>query len=401
MCALGLASAATGAVPEHFQPRAKELLADSIELAENAHQVNVIYFLPTDAEPVADYERRISELLLYLQQFYGKEMQRNGYGNHSFGLNRKENGNVDILLLRAKGPRTDYPYENAGKCLEEVEAYFEEHPEKKASQHTFILMPTFYNEKFNDQNPGGVPFYGIGRYCFALDYKDFDIQHIGQDTHEGHLLTKWFGGFAHELGHGLNLPHNNGPASMNKALGTPLMGAGNYTFGMTPTYMTPASCAILSNSEVFVGKGNTTQFYVRDTPPEIYFSNLERKGDTLELTLLLSPDCVQVNAYVQDPPFQINEDYDSVAFVGEMGHVKEHPQKAASEHQPAPKARTTAKVTIPLSELSELKHAREGEVELSILIQTDDGSRFRWRSLIDLSKPETIKLSQPELQNGY
>lgn len=400
MCALGMATAA-GAVPEHFQPRAKELLADSIELAENAHQVNVIYFLPSDAEPVADYERRISELLLYLQQFYGKEMQRNGYGNHSFGLNRKENGNVDIILIRAKEPRTSYPYENAGKCLKEVEEYFKAHPEKKTSQHTFILLPTFYNDEYNDLNPGGVPFYGIGRYCFALDYKNFDIRHIGQDTHEGHLLTKWFGGFAHELGHGLNLPHNNGPASMNKAHGTPLMGAGNYTFGMTPTYMTPASCAILSNSEVFVGKGNTTPFYVRDTPPEVYASSLELKDGALELALTLSPDCVLVNAYVQDPPYQINQDYDSVAFVGEMGHVKEHPQKAVSEHQPAPQAGTTAKVTIPLSELANLKHAQGGDVELSILIQTDDGSRFRWRSRMDLSKPETIKLSEPELQYGY
>ena len=86
MCALGLAGTAMGAVPEHFQDRAKELLADSIELIPSEHQLNVIYFHGNDSKPVPDYERRISELLLYLQQYYGKEMARNGRGAHSFGL---------------------------------------------------------------------------------------------------------------------------------------------------------------------------------------------------------------------------------------------------------------------------------------------------------------------------
>lgn len=393
ICALGLATAATGAVPSHFQPRAKELLADSIELAPNAHQVNVVYFVPSDAKPVADYERRISELLLYLQQFYGKEMLRNGYGNHSFGLRLKDNGNVDIILIQAKGPRADYPYQGgAGKCLQEVEAYFAAHPEKKASQHTFILMPTFYNDEYNDLNPGGVPFYGIGRNCFALDYAHFDIKHLGQKTHEGKLLTKWYGGFAHELGHGLNLPHNDGPASMNRAHGTPLMGAGNYTFGQSPTYMTPASCAILSHTEVFVGSDDKTEFYTQQEEPTVYEASLARSGDTLKLRLELSADCVQVNAYVQDPPYQVNQDYDCVAFVGRMKEIT---------REGAGKAKV-AEVEIPLAELSGLQHRDKGELELGILLQTEEGSRFRWRNVIDLGNPESLKLeTKPKLQRGY
>ena len=41
----------------------------------------------------------------------------------------------------------------------------------------------------------------MGRNCFALDYPAFDIKHLGQKTREGRLLTKWYGGMAHELGH--------------------------------------------------------------------------------------------------------------------------------------------------------------------------------------------------------
>ena len=76
ICAAALAMNAAVAVPEHFQPRAKELLADSIELEKNAHNLNVVYFTGNDTEPTADHERRLSELLLYLQQYYGKEMEQ-------------------------------------------------------------------------------------------------------------------------------------------------------------------------------------------------------------------------------------------------------------------------------------------------------------------------------------
>ena len=101
-----------------------------------------------------------------------------------------------------------------------MNAYLDAEPGRRTSQHSFIIMPTHYDEQYNDMNPGGVPFYGLGINCFALDYAHFDIKHLGQNTREGHLLTKWYGGFAHELGHGLNLPHNLGTVSDNNAHGT-------------------------------------------------------------------------------------------------------------------------------------------------------------------------------------
>ncbi|MEG2810787.1 MAG: hypothetical protein RR889_09105, partial [Akkermansia sp.] len=112
-------------------------------------------------------------------------------------------------------------------------------------------MPTWIDDKNDNSNPGGVPFYGMGKICFALDYPDFDLKHIGQATKEGQLLTKWYGGLAHELGHGLNLPHNHATKSLQDKFGTALMGAGNYSFGKNPTFLTPASCALLNVCEVF------------------------------------------------------------------------------------------------------------------------------------------------------
>lgn len=391
MSALVLGGLTYGAVPEHFQQRAKELLADSIDLPACEHQVNVVYFVGQGYEPIDNYQRRISELMLYTQQFYGKEIARNGLGNRSFGLALKENGEVDILLVRGKAPHTDYTYGGGhNSCLQEIEAYFAAHPEKKRSQHTLVIMPTFHNDEYNDLNPGGVPFYGLGTNCFALDYAHFDIKHLGQPTPEGRLLTKWFGGLAHELGHGLNLPHNDGTASQNTALGTALMGAGNYTFGIKPTYMTLASCRILVNSEMCAPSGCATAFYSRTELPVIKEAAFKRTGDTLELYLETEADVVNVNSYVQDPPFQVNRDYDAIAFACNMG------TNAAGN--------TTANVTIPLSELSALKNLPGGEMALDLLIQTSDGSRFRWRVPFDLSKvpaDSSIEMGDPVLWPGY
>mgnify|MGYP006928011429 FL=1 len=121
-----------------------DALKDRIALKKTARQLNIVYFLGSDTEPVPDYERRLSELLLYLQQFYGKEMQRHGYGARSFGLDIKSPGRVNIIEYKAKNPAAHYPYENGGgwKAAQELDEFFKAHPDRKKSQHTLIIMPT-------------------------------------------------------------------------------------------------------------------------------------------------------------------------------------------------------------------------------------------------------------------
>lgn len=369
-------------VPEHFSPEAKALLADAVPLQENEHKLNVIYFLGTDAEVVPGYERRLSELLLYLQQFYGKEMERNGYGRRSFGLPMKENGEVEIVVVRGKEAAAEYGYDKGpGKCLNELAEYFAAHPEAKHSRHSFIIMPTFYNERYHDKNPGGVPFYGYGVNCFALDYADFDIKHLGKDTPEGRLLTKWYGGFAHELGHGLNLPHNNGPASMNALFGEPLMNAGNYTFGLQPTYLTPASCAVLDRSETFAVKGDKTSFYSDGLPvPEVREAKLRYENGALKLDFVCKGAFTNINAYVQEPPYQVNRDYDAVAFCTRIGEDRGDGFRQVT-------------VTIARRELNEL---RSDVQRLELYFIAVNGNRARWNMEFKWSDAEKGHISIPE-----
>ena len=299
-----------------------DVLKDRIALKKTAQQLNVVYFLGSDTEPVPDYERRLSELLLYLQQFYGREMQRHGYGALSFGLDIKSPGRVNIIEYKAKNPAAHYPYENGGgwKAAQELEEFFKANPDRKKSQHTLVIMPTWNDEKNGPDNPGGVPFYGMGRNCFALDYPAFDIKHLGQKTREGQLLTKWYGGLAHELGHGLNLPHNHQTASDGKKYGTALMGAGNYTFGTSPTFLTPASCALLDACEVF-SVTPAQKFYEGRPEVEIKDTAISFKGDQILISgSYKSPQTVKaLNVYVQDPPYAVNQDYDAVSFSQRLG----------------------------------------------------------------------------------
>ena len=299
-----------------------DVLKDRIALKKTAQQLNVVYFLGSDTEPVPDYERRLSELLLYLQQFYGREMQRHGYGARSFGLDIKSPGRVNIIEYKAKNPAAHYPYENGGgwKAAQELEEFFKANPDRKKSQHTLVIMPTWNDEKNGPDNPGGVPFYGMGRNCFALDYPAFDIKHLGQKTREGQLLTKWYGGLAHELGHGLNLPHNHQTASDGKKYGTALMGAGNYTFGTSPTFLTPASCALLDACEVF-SVTPAQKFYEGRPEVEIKDTAISFKGDQILISgSYKSPQTIKaLNVYVQDPPYAVNQDYDAVSFSQRLG----------------------------------------------------------------------------------
>ncbi|MFG6361156.1 MAG: hypothetical protein K1W09_01885 [Akkermansia muciniphila] len=299
-----------------------DALKDRIALKKTARQLNIVYFLGSDTEPVPDYERRLSELLLYLQQFYGKEMQRHGYGARSFGLDIKSPGRVNIIEYKAKNPAAHYPYENGGgwKAAQELDEFFKAHPDRKKSQHTLIIMPTWNDEKNGPDNPGGVPFYGMGRNCFALDYPAFDIKHLGQKTREGRLLTKWYGGMAHELGHGLNLPHNHQTASDGKKYGTALMGSGNYTFGTSPTFLTPASCALLDACEVF-SVTPAQQFYEGRPEVEVKDVAISFKGNQILVSgNYTSPQTVKaLNVYIQDPPYAVNQDYDAVSFSQRLG----------------------------------------------------------------------------------
>lgn len=215
--------------------------------SDRSRNLNIVYFVPSDLDTLPDYQSRLSDILLWLQRFYKDEMSRHGYPDKTFGMFVNSDSLVRIITIRGTKPKSAYPYEGgSGAVAQEVDAWFAAHPADNTSDHTLIIIPRY--EFRPDGTATGGPFYGTGRWCYALDYEDFNIDNIGKANNQ---FTGWFGGLAHELGHGLNLPHNSEKLSEKPLFGTALMGYGNFTLGKEATLLTAADAAILSANQIF------------------------------------------------------------------------------------------------------------------------------------------------------
>jgi hypothetical protein len=225
--------------------------------SDRAQNLNVVYFVPNDVTVPADHHRRLSEILLNARDFFSKEMERNGYGLKTFGL-LKDDAQKRIKLIEIKGAqgKSAYPYNGgAGAVQAEIAAYKTSHPNDFTSDHNLVIIPAYAYDANGE--PGGPPFYGVGKTCFALDYADQDLKYLGTGGTLGTRATKWIGGMIHELGHGLNLPHNRQKAVSEQSLGMSLMWAGNSTWGLSPTFLTAADCAVLNTNQVFNSANKT------------------------------------------------------------------------------------------------------------------------------------------------
>ncbi|HVI48763.1 MAG TPA: discoidin domain-containing protein [Chitinophaga sp.] len=229
---------------------AKTELIAAGAIAGGKYTLNVVYFIPSDLDTVPGFKQRLNGVFLYTQHFISQWMTRWGYTNTTLGLPADSAGRLKISIIRGQLGKASYPYDGgAGAVQTEVNTYFASHPLERNSEHTIVIIPTYSYGANGD--PSGGPFYGIGRWCFALDYTGLDTINLGKPDDK--FSTKWIGGLAHELGHGINLPHNGGAQSENILYGTTLMGYGNGTYGKSPTYLSPADAAILANCQVFSG----------------------------------------------------------------------------------------------------------------------------------------------------
>lgn len=215
--------------------------------SEMPYNINVVYFIPSDGTARPEYERRISEFMVAAQDYYRQNMYNWGYGNRSFGLLKNPATNrIKINVINGTLPVSSYATEGGNKIQGEINTWFAAHPQDKTSEHTmvFTAVPT-------PETP--IPYYGMGKTCFVGDNEAWDYQNINQNTPAGTKAKAYVGGFLHELGHALNLPHTALPKSQENTpgYGTSLMGLGNYTYGYTSTILAKTSCAILNNCQVF------------------------------------------------------------------------------------------------------------------------------------------------------
>ncbi len=224
------------------------------------HNLNVYYFKASDLPLDTSYLRRHSQMLIWLRQYYSQQMQLNGYGNKTFGL-WTASDSVRIVVIHGKKPLNFYrnnlnPSGN-DSLIQEYRDFKTLNPSNALSEHHLVIVAT---PGVNQMN--GLPYYGIGKTCFATDYPQLDLQYLGQSGTLGQQFVTYFGGIAHELGHALNLPHSHQTLTeqQSPAHGTNLMADGNYTLTASPTFINRAGAAILNRCQLF-NTQPATSFY--------------------------------------------------------------------------------------------------------------------------------------------
>ncbi len=286
--------------------------------SEKAHNLNIVYFVPADADKPADYHRRLSEILLSFQDYFGNEMERNGYGYKTLGL-LKDDAKKRVKLIEITGTngKVAYPSGSHDAIIAEINNYRATHASDFTSEHYLVILPASSYD--GSGSPGGVPFYGLGKFCFALDYADQDIKHLGTGSTLGERATIWIGGMLHELGHGLNLSHNRQKFTSEGALGMALMWAGNYTWGKSPTFLTEADCAVLNTNQIFNTGINTYYGTSNASLQTIHASYDAEKAAIIVNGKFVSSVPVTDIVCFNDPNvanegYGINKDYNAIAW---------------------------------------------------------------------------------------
>ncbi|WP_445736866.1 hypothetical protein [Mariniflexile sp.] len=109
------------------------------------------------------------------QAFYKKYMMEYGFGEKTFGLLvDKEKQRVKVTFINAKYGLASYPSDGGGASMKaEIKEYFVKNPNEKSGDHFLVTYPV------DDPKTADAPYYGGGRWCYALDYNDMDVKNLG------------------------------------------------------------------------------------------------------------------------------------------------------------------------------------------------------------------------------
>ncbi len=236
------------------------------DMYDYPYKMNIVYFIPTDVTPNPGYRRRLSRMLIGMQNFVHYWTQHWGFGDRSFGLPYREDGMIDIVTVYGTRPVSEYPYSSeigAPNMIADINAHYEANNLVRNNDHILVIGCS----NIPNGSPN-YPFYGLGKWCFAVDFPGMD------ENLATYQVSALPGGMMHEAGHGmLDLPHV-GPSwseMQNPDLGMTLMGAGNMSYGKSPTFFHPASAATMIATQLGAREQGT--FYASSTvtinPPTV------------------------------------------------------------------------------------------------------------------------------------